>query len=177
MGATERIQSILSFEKEPIGRLPAVQNYDQDIHFRNVSFSYKKGEPVLKQITLTIPSGKTTAIVGPSGGGKTTLFALLERFYTPDEGEILLGKTNIEEFHLHSWRRNISYVSQESPMMSGTIRDNICYGLSRDVSDQEIIQAAKLANAAEFIDRLPKGYWTEVGERGIKLSGGQRQRI
>ncbi|MGG3987940.1 ABC transporter ATP-binding protein [Bacillus smithii] len=177
MGATERIQSILSFEKEPIGRLPAVQNYDQDIHFRHVSFSYKKGEPVLKQITLTIPSGKTTAIVGPSGGGKTTLFALLERFYTPDEGEILLGKTNIEEFHLHSWRRNISYVSQESPMMSGTIRDNICYGLNRDVSDQEIIHAAKLANAAEFIDRLPKGYWTEVGERGIKLSGGQRQRI
>ncbi|WP_199426750.1 ABC transporter ATP-binding protein [Thermaerobacillus caldiproteolyticus] len=177
MGATERIQSILSLEKEPSGSLPAVQNHEQDIYFRNVSFSYKKGEPVLKQITLTIPSGKTTAIVGPSGGGKTTLFALLERFYTPDEGEILLGETNIEDFHLHSWRSQISYVSQESPMMSGTIRDNICYGLNRDVSDEEIERAAKLANAAEFIDRLPKGYLTEVGERGIKLSGGQRQRI
>ncbi|QPA31235.1 ABC transporter ATP-binding protein [Thermaerobacillus caldiproteolyticus] len=177
MGATERIQSILSLEKEPSDSLPAVQNHEQDIHFRNVSFSYKKGEPVLKQVTLTIPSGKTTAIVGPSGGGKTTLFALLERFYTPDEGEILLGETNIEDFHLHSWRSQISYVSQESPMMSGTIRDNICYGLNRDVSDEEIERAAKLANAAEFIDRLPKGYLTEVGERGIKLSGGQRQRI
>ncbi|TXK90841.1 ATP-binding cassette domain-containing protein, partial [Parageobacillus sp. SY1] len=116
-------------------------------------------------------------IVGPSGAGKTTLFALLERFYTPDEGEILLGETNIEDFDLHSWRSQISYVSQESPMMSGTIRDNICYGLNRDVTDEEIERAAKLANAAEFIERLPKGYLTEVGERGIKLSGGQRQRI
>jgi ATP-binding cassette subfamily B protein AbcA/BmrA len=177
MGATERIQRILSLEKEPSGSLPAVQNPEQDIHFRNVSFSYKKGEPVLKQVTLTIPSGKTTAIVGPSGAGKTTLFALLERFYTPDEGEILLGETNIEDFHLYSWRSQISYVSQESPMMSGTIRDNICYGLNRDVTDEEIERAAKLANAAEFIERLPNGYLTEVGERGIKLSGGQRQRI
>ncbi|RAK15096.1 ATP-binding cassette subfamily B protein AbcA/BmrA [Anoxybacillus vitaminiphilus] len=177
MGATERIQRILSLEREPSGSLPAVPNHKQDIHFRNVSFSYKKGEPVLKQITLTIPSGKTTAIVGPSGSGKTTLFALLERFYTPDEGEILFGETNIEDFHLHSWRSQIGYVSQESPMMSGTIRDNICYGLNRDVSDEEIERAAKLANAAEFIERLPNGYLTEVGERGIKLSGGQRQRI
>ncbi|QSB48964.1 ABC transporter ATP-binding protein [Parageobacillus toebii] len=177
MGATERIQRILSLEKEPSGSLPVVQNPEQDIHFRNVSFSYKKGEPVLKQITLTIPSGKTTAIVGPSGSGKTTLFALLERFYTPDEGEILLGETNIEDFDLHSWRSQISYVSQESPMMSGTIRDNICYGLNRDVTDEEIERVAKLANAAEFIERLPNGYLTEVGERGIKLSGGQRQRI
>ncbi|MGG3736937.1 ABC transporter ATP-binding protein [Aeribacillus pallidus] len=177
MGATERIQSILSLEKEPSDSLLTVQNPEQDIHFRNVSFSYKKGEPVLKQVTLNIPAGKTTAIVGPSGGGKTTLFALLERFYTPDEGEILLGETNIENFHLHSWRSQIGYVSQESPIMSGTIHDNICYGLNRDVSDEEIERAAKLANAAEFIDRLPKGYLTEVGERGIKLSGGQRQRI
>ena len=177
MGATERIQRILSLEKEPSGSLPVVQNPEQDIHFRNVSFSYKKGEPVLKQVTLTIPSGKTTAIVGPSGAGKTTLFALLERFYTPDEGEILLGETNIEDFDLYSWRSQIGYVSQESPMMSGTIRDNICYGLNRDVSDEEIERAAKLANAAEFIERLPNGYLTEVGERGIKLSGGQRQRI
>ncbi|RDE35041.1 ABC transporter ATP-binding protein [Parageobacillus thermoglucosidasius] len=178
MGATERIQRILSLEKEPSGSLPAVPNHKQDIHFRNVSFSYKKkGEPVLKQITLTIPSGKTTAIVGPSGAGKTTLFALLERFYTPDEGEILFGETNIEDFDLYSWRSQIGYVSQESPMMSGTIRDNICYGLNRDVSDEEIERAAKLANAAEFIERLPNRYLTEVGERGIKLSGGQRQRI
>ncbi|BDG33692.1 multidrug ABC transporter permease [Parageobacillus thermoglucosidasius] len=178
MGATERIQRILSLEKEPSGSLPAVPNHKQDIHFRNVSFSYKKkGEPVLKQITLTIPSGKTTAIVGPSGAGKTTLFALLERFYTPDEGEILLGETNIEDFDLYSWRSQIGYVSQESPMMSGTIRDNICYGLNRDVSDEEIERAAKLANAAEFIERLPNRYLTEAGERGIKLSGGQRQRI
>ncbi|KYD27683.1 hypothetical protein B4110_0305 [Parageobacillus toebii] len=178
MGATERIQRILSLEREPSGSLPAVPNHKQDIHFRNVSFSYKKkGEPVLKQITLTIPSGKTTAIVGPSGAGKTTLFALLERFYTPDEGEILFGETNIEDFDLYSWRSQIGYVSQESPMMSGTIRDNICYGLNRDVSDEEIERAAKLANAAEFIERLPNRYLTEVGERGIKLSGGQRQRI
>lgn len=177
MGATERIQSILSLEKEPVESLLPVDNPAQDLCFRNVSFSYKGGEPVLKNVTLTIPSGKTTAFVGPSGSGKTTLFALLERFYTPEEGDILLGETNIEYFHLHSWRSQIGYVSQESPIMSGSIRDNICYGLDRDVSDEEIERVAELANAAEFINRLPEGYSTQVGERGIKLSGGQRQRI
>ncbi|MEH7343215.1 ABC transporter ATP-binding protein [Bacillus sp. JJ1532] len=176
IGATERIQGILALEKEPSEQNLIVKDPAQDIYFTNLSFSYNEN-PIIKNIHLTIPAGKTTAIVGPSGGGKTTLFALLERFYEPNSGEILLGDTNINEFNLLSWRSQISYVSQESPLMSGTIKDNIVYGLERGVSDQELKEAAELAHAAEFINQLPDGYETEVGERGIKLSGGQRQRI
>ncbi|MEH7123352.1 ABC transporter ATP-binding protein [Bacillus sp. JJ1773] len=176
IGATERIQGILALEKEPSEQNLIVKDPAQDIYFSNLSFSYNEN-PILKNIHLTIPAGKTTAIVGPSGGGKTTLFALLERFYEPNSGEILLVDTNINEFNLLSWRSQISYVSQESPLMSGTIKDNIVYGLEKGVSDQELKEAAELAHAAEFINQLPDGYETEVGERGIKLSGGQRQRI
>ncbi|MEH7522808.1 ABC transporter ATP-binding protein [Bacillus sp. JJ1503] len=176
IGATERIQGILALEKEPSEQNLIVKDPAQDIYFTNLSFSYNEN-PIIKNIHLTIPAGKTTAIVGPSGGGKTTLFALLERFYEPNNGEILLGDTNINEFNLLSWRSQISYVSQESPLMSGTIKDNIVYGLERGVSDQELREAAELAHAAEFINQLPDGYETEVGERGIRLSGGQRQRI
>ncbi len=177
MGGAERIQLILSLDKETSEDNLVVQNPSQDIHFKDVSFSYKQGGSILKQMTLSIPTGKTTAFVGPSGSGKTTLFALLERFYVPNTGEILLGDTNIKQFNLKSWRSQFSYVSQESPLMSGTIRDNIMYGMERNVSEKEIEAAAELANALEFISRLPQGFDTEVGERGIKLSGGQRQRI
>ncbi|MCV9886200.1 ABC transporter ATP-binding protein [Metabacillus halosaccharovorans] len=177
MGGAERIQLILSLDKETSEDNLVVQNSSQDIHFKDVSFSYKQGDSILRQMTLSIPTGKTTAFVGPSGSGKTTLFALLERFYVPNTGEILLGDTNIKQFNLKSWRSQFSYVSQESPLMSGTIRDNIMYGMERNVSDKEIEAAAEFANALEFISRLPQGFDTEVGERGIKLSGGQRQRV
>ncbi|MDZ5471719.1 ABC transporter ATP-binding protein [Bacillus sp. 31A1R] len=177
MGATERIQMILSNEKEHAHTGIQVANPSKDIRFKNLSFSYKNNEPIIKNVNLHIPTGKTTAFVGPSGSGKTTLFALLERFYHPTNGEITLGDTNVAELNLHSWRSQIGYVSQESPIMSGTIRDNIKYGIDLGVSEQEVITAAELANAAEFIERLPQGFDTEVGERGIKLSGGQRQRI
>ncbi|MED3571147.1 ABC transporter ATP-binding protein [Cytobacillus praedii] len=176
VGATERIQEILGIEKESSSQTLNVSNSAQDLTFRNLSFAYKEN-PIIKNISLTMLSGKTTAFVGPSGSGKTTLFALLERFYMPESGEILLGETNISDFNLLSWRSQIGYVSQESPLMSGTIRENICYGIENQVSDEEIQRAAVLANAAEFIERLPKGFETEVGERGMKLSGGQRQRI
>lgn len=177
MGGAERVQLILSLDKETSGDERKVIKSFQDIHFKDVSFSYKKGDSIVQQLTLSIPTGKTTAFVGPSGSGKTTLFALLERFYVPDTGEILLGDTNIKQFNLKSWRSQFSYVSQESPLMSGTIRDNIMYGMERVVSEKEIEVAAELANALEFITKLPQGFNTEVGERGIKLSGGQRQRI
>jgi ATP-binding cassette, subfamily B, bacterial AbcA/BmrA len=176
VGATERIQHIFDTEKEVDKGIEAVANPSQDITFEKVSFAYKEKE-ILGQASLTVPAGKTTAIVGPSGGGKTTLFALLERFYLPQTGRILLGGQDISSFRLHSWRSSIGYVSQESPIMSGTIRDNIAYGMEREVPDEEIERAAKLANASEFIDALPDGFNTQVGERGIKLSGGQRQRI
>ncbi|WP_174729110.1 ABC transporter ATP-binding protein [Mesobacillus harenae] len=176
IGATERIQDILGLDKETSEQKLEVADPAQDIEFRNLSFSYKE-TPIINGISLMVPAGKTTAFVGPSGGGKTTLFALLERFYKLDSGEILLGNTSITDFNLGSWRTQIGYVSQESPIMSGTVKDNIKYGIDEEVSDEEIKQAAELANAAEFIERLPEGYETQVGERGMKLSGGQRQRI
>ena len=176
IGATERIQDILGLDREPTKQNFDVENATNDIIFNDLSFSYKD-KPIINNINLRVPAGKTTAFVGPSGSGKTTLFALLERFYQPISGEIKLGDMNISDFNLRSWRSHIGYVSQESPLMSGTIRENIKYGIEREVSNEEIERAAELANAAEFIHQLQDGYETEVGERGIKLSGGQRQRI
>ncbi|KAB7670805.1 ABC transporter ATP-binding protein [Bacillus sp. B1-b2] len=177
LGGAERVQYILSLNKEPRDGTSQDYNTSQDIHFHHVDFGYKEERLILNNITLFIPSGKTTAFVGPSGSGKTTLFSLLERFYTPNAGDILLGDRSIQQFQLRSWRSQLSYVSQDSPLMSGTIRDNIIYGMEREVSDKEIEVAAELAHALEFVSRLPQGFDTEVGERGIKLSGGQRQRI
>ncbi|MDQ0230431.1 ABC-type multidrug transport system fused ATPase/permease subunit [Metabacillus malikii] len=178
MGATDRIQQILKINCEKSEKSNQVENHlYQSIIFQNVSFSYSDEEQILKDNNLHIPAGKTTAIVGPSGSGKTTLFSLLEQFYPIDKGDILLGNQNISDFSLASWRSNIGYVSQESPIMSGTILDNITYGLNKDISIQQIEKAAAQANAMEFITRLPNGINTEVGERGIMLSGGKRHRI
>lgn len=132
---------------------------------------------MLKNVNFVIRPGTTVAFVGPSGSGKTTIFSLLERFYEPTQGKIVLGDTSIEEIPLEKWREGIGYVLQESPVMSGTIRSNLIYGLPRQVTDEQIVEAARLANAASFIESMPDGYETEIGERGINLSGGQRQRI
>ncbi|UYY99198.1 ABC transporter ATP-binding protein/permease [Peribacillus frigoritolerans] len=175
-GATERIISILDSVEEEDAKQP-VQNMSQSISVDHLNYSYNNGEQVLKDISFNIEAGKVTAIVGPSGSGKTTLFSLFERFYKPQEGSISIGGTSINDFTLLSWRSQIGYVSQESPIVSGTIRDNICYGINRDITDDELNQVAKMAYADQFISELPNGYDTEVGERGMKLSGGQRQRI
>lgn len=175
-GATERIIEILDEDEEANGTLET-KNMDLPLHIENVSYHYSNDQPILKNINFTIEPGKVTAIVGPSGSGKTTLFSLFERFYTPQQGEITLGAQNIQLFSLLSWRRQIGYVSQESPIIAGTIRDNIVYGLDYEVTDEEIFEVTKMAYADQFIERLEKGIYTEVGERGMKLSGGQRQRI
>jgi ATP-binding cassette, subfamily B, bacterial AbcA/BmrA len=177
LGATERIGEMLNLRTEEKQEGRNLEEALEDIKLKDISFSYNDETPILRDMNLRIPKGKTTAFVGPSGGGKTTLFSLLERFYKPTSGSITIGEENIDSFTLSSWRKAISYVSQESPIMSGTIRENICYGVGREVSDEEVKEAAKLANAKEFIDNLSDGFHTEVGERGIKLSGGQRQRI
>ncbi|RAS84572.1 multidrug ABC transporter permease [Priestia endophytica] len=177
LGATERIGEMLNLRTEEKQEGRNLEEALEDINLKDISFSYNDETPILRDMNLRIPKGKTTAFVGPSGGGKTTLFSLLERFYKPTSGSITIGEENIDSFTLSSWRKAISYVSQESPIMSGTIRENICYGVGREVSDEEVKEAAKLANAKEFIDNLSDGFHTEVGERGIKLSGGQRQRI
>lgn len=175
-GATERIIEILETDEEVDGT-KAVDHMDQTIHIKDVSFNYPDKEPVLKNISFDVEPGKVTAIVGPSGSGKTTLFSLFERFYIPQSGEITLGSTNIQDYSLLSWRTKIGYVSQESPIIAGTIRDNITYGLEHEVTDEEIEEVIKMAYADQFIHRLEKGIHTEVGERGMKLSGGQRQRL
>lgn len=176
LGATERITEILDLSEEKSGTVKEI-DFTQPLHFHNVSFSYDGKRPVLKNVSFTIEPGKTYALVGPSGGGKTTIFSLLERFYEPDCGNIRLGERDIQQFCLRAWRGNIGYVSQEIPVISGTIRENLCYGLKKPVPEQMLVAAARQANALEFIEKLPAGFDTEVGERGVKLSGGQRQRI
>lgn len=156
---------------------PTSVNWHQTLSFRDVSFSYNGKDDVLNDIRIDIKPGSTVAFVGPSGSGKTTIFSLLERFYEPTKGSIMLGDVPIQHIPLFMWRDGIGYVPQESPVMSGTIRSNLTYGLNRRVTDEQIAEAARLANAASFIEAMPDRYDTEVGERGIKLSGGQRQRI
>lgn len=176
-GATERIIATLDEPEEAAYEGRDVQNVQQPIRFDRLSFSYEEDTPVLKNISFQADPGKVTAIVGPSGGGKTTLFSMIERFYLPDAGDILLGDESIYDFSLFAWRSEIGYVSQESPLIAGTIRDNITYGLERQITDEEIENALEMAYAAEFVDEFPDKLETEVGERGVKLSGGQRQRI
>lgn len=178
IGATERIIRTFEVAEENIGAgVPAVHDPRQAIELERVSFGYAEQEPVLKDVSILVKPGKVTAIVGPSGSGKTTLFSLLERFYTPQSGSIRVGGKSIDEYSLQTWRSQIGYVSQESPLVAGTIRENIIYGLEREVSEAELEAAATMAYADTFIRELPRQYETEVGERGIKLSGGQRQRI
>ncbi|PYZ91976.1 multidrug ABC transporter permease [Salipaludibacillus keqinensis] len=178
-GATERIISILDlpYEEGQQGLEKEIAN--EPVVVRNVSFSYNESEPVLENVTFEAQPGEMIALAGPSGGGKTTMFALLERFYEPTSGEILIGNTPISQLSMEAWRSQIGYVSQESAMMSGTIRENLTYGLSKDeaISDEQLWDVAKMSYADQFIREFPKGLDTEIGERGVKLSGGQRQRI
>lgn len=175
MGATERIQHIFSIASEEYTATEVADN--DDIRFEHVSFAYSEDKEVLQDITFVAKPGTMTAFAGPSGGGKTTIFSLLERFYQPTNGDIYIGKTPINNLSLNEWRGKIGYVSQESPLLSGSIIHNITYGIAKQPSLELVISAAKDANALEFIDKLSDGFDTEVGERGIKLSGGQRQRI
>jgi ATP-binding cassette, subfamily B, bacterial AbcA/BmrA len=177
IGATDHMISIFDAAEEDHVHGKQVEQADQPIQVENVHFAYAQGEPILEDVSFTIPAGKVTAIVGPSGGGKTTLFSLFERFYFPTSGAIKLGEVDINEFSLQSWRTQIGYVSQESPLIDGTIRENICYGMNREVTNEELEHAAQMAYADGFIQELAEGYETPVGERGLKLSGGQRQRI
>ena len=147
------------------------------IFFDAVTFSYNESDqPALESISLEIPKGKTTAIVGYSGAGKSTLIDLICRFYEVTEGEIYIDGYRLRDLDLASWRERIAIISQDLYIFNTTLRENIAYG-RLDATEEEIIAAAKLANAHEFISKLPLGYDTKVGDRGIRLSGGQRQRI
>ncbi len=165
-------------EYEP--ETPVESKLDGDIVFKKVNFGYnsldgKDGE-VLKSVSFTVKKGQTVALVGSSGGGKTTICNLLPRFYKCNDGLITIGGTNINEVTTKALRDKIAFVAQDVFLFAGTIRENITYG-SPNSSEEEVIAAAKRANIHEYVTALPNGYDTEVGERGVKLSGGQKQRI
>lgn len=177
-GATERIIDILELKLEEGQNGLEIDITNKPIYVRNVSFAYSEDEPVIENVSFEAQPGEMIAFAGPSGGGKTTMFALIERFYEPTSGEIRIGDIPITDLSLATWRSQIGYVSQESAMMAGTIRENLCYGLDMEhISDDRLWEVSKMAYADEFIQSFSEGLNTEVGERGVKLSGGQRQRI
>ncbi|MDY5059854.1 ABC transporter ATP-binding protein [Staphylococcus simulans] len=176
VGASSRIHEIMQEPLEEV-YMPTGQTLGNgDIAFEEVSFGYDAKE-VLHDLNFDIPKGKVTAFVGPSGSGKSTIFNLIERMYDVTHGDILYNDVSIYKLPLSDWRNKIGYVMQSNAMMSGTIRDNILYGINRKVTDAELMQYTQLANCHDFIMDFDEGYDTLVGERGLKLSGGQRQRI
>jgi subfamily B ATP-binding cassette protein MsbA len=153
--------------------LPTINGY---VALNHLTFEYKKGEPALRQVDLTVNPGQVVAIVGPSGAGKTTIANMIPRFYDPTDGNITIDGIDIKTVTLRSLREQIGIVPQETILFNGSIFDNILYG-RLDASHEEVLEAAKAANAHNFIIDMPEGYDTQIGERGSKLSGGQRQRI
>ena len=181
VGASERLFELLDQESETISNSQGGQNETRvqgQVIARNLQFSYpsRPDIQVLKGISFEAKQGEQIAIVGPSGSGKSTLASLLLRFYEPDGGELILDGINVSDYELDHYRRQIGIVPQEVLLFGGSIRDNIAYGRP-GATEEEIIQAAENANAAEFIDRFPEKYDTLVGDRGVQLSGGQRQRV
>jgi subfamily B ATP-binding cassette protein MsbA len=173
----DRINQVLDAEEVIVEKPDAkpVSDFEDHIEYRNVSFRYEK-DFVLENINLRIPKGKSIALVGPSGGGKSTLVDLLPRFYDITEGTIFIDGNDIRDLKIDGIRGLMGIVNQETILFNGTIAENIAFG-KKDVSLEQIQYAAKVANAHEFIDKLENGYHTNIGDRGVKLSGGQRQRI
>lgn len=179
MSGFSRFCEIMKAEDEVDDGEVVIDDIKGDLSFENVTFSYSTesgAATIIDNLSLKIDAGRTLALVGPSGGGKSTLCNLIPRFYNVDEGRITLDGTDIRDITLNSLRRNIGIVSQTVFLFDGTIRENIAYGAG-DVSDEDVISAAKKANIHDYIVTLKDGYDTHVGERGVKLSGGQRQRV
>jgi subfamily B ATP-binding cassette protein MsbA len=174
----ERIQEVLNIDAD-VSDSPKARKapkFKGKVEFDHVSFSYKEGPPILKDVTFKIEPGQVAAIVGPSGTGKTTIISLIPRFYDPQSGIVKIDGKDVREYTLRSEREQISFVLQDTLLFHATVMDNIAYG-KPDATPQQIMRAAKLANAHEFIEKMEDGYNTMVGERGATLSGGQRQRI
>jgi ABC-type multidrug transport system fused ATPase/permease subunit len=182
MGATQRVREILKETTEDVEdqrvEIDPADRLTGDLSFKNVAFSYpsRKEFPVLRDISLHAGAGQQVALVGPSGAGKSTIAALILRFYEPDAGTILFDGRPAGSMTLGTLRSQMAMVPQDVLLFGGTIRENIAYG-NPDAAQEEIEQAARQANAHDFIVSFPEGYDTIVGERGVKLSGGQRQRI
>ena len=177
LAAADRFFEILDVPIEPPGGSITAAVPTEGIRFEDVTFEYEPGTPVLEEIELEVQQGEVLAIVGPSGAGKTTLVDLLPRFIDPTAGRITLDGVDIRDFTLSSLREMFGVVSQETVIFHDTVRGNLAYGSPDRWTEDEIRVAAHAANAAEFIDELPEGFDTVLGERGVRLSGGQRQRI
>jgi subfamily B ATP-binding cassette protein MsbA len=174
----ERIREVFDTEKEGRNLKGArkAPRFKGEIEFERVDYGYEKDRPILKDLSLKIEPGQVAALVGPTGAGKTTIISLIPRFYEPSSGSVKIDGADVRGFKVKSLRRQISFVLQESLLFRTTIWQNIAYG-KPEATHEEIIRAAEMANAREFIEQMPKGYDTMVGERGVTLSGGQRQRI
>lgn len=178
-GSTRRVQELLSREPEDFESGQDIDLSEKTLSVKNVKFSYEDApeEPILTDISFTAQPNQVIAFAGPSGGGKSTIFSLIERFYEPTEGQIKFGDIDIKDIKLSDYRRQIGFVSQDSAIMAGTIRDNLTYGLAENFSDEQLWDVLELAYARKFVEEMPDKLNTEVGERGVKISGGQRQRI
>jgi ABC-type multidrug transport system fused ATPase/permease subunit len=175
--AVERIRTILDADAILPEKPDALEQPIQgEIVFDHVAFAYDESCPVLRDVSFTVKPGQMIGVVGPTGGGKSTIMSLIPRFYDPSAGTVLVDGIDVRDYRLQSLRNQIGYVLQETVLFRGTVRDNIAYGRA-GATDEEIVEAAKLANADEFISRMPNGYQSFVGDRGDTLSGGQRQRI
>ncbi len=175
----ERIADILTVSPEiasPAEPYAFGEPIQGNVSFENVCFYYNQGEEVLTDINLSIPAGTTVALVGPTGVGKTTLVSLIPRFYDTIEGKVLIDGVDVRDIDLDLLHQSVSMVLQDVFLFHGTVRENILFG-KPDASEEEMIRAAEIANASEFIDKMPNGYDTLIGERGVKLSGGQKQRL
>ena len=178
LAAMERVFEVLAMERDKPDRPDAREAPGEvrDLQFAGVEFEYREGRPVVRDFSVTAPGGSVIALVGRSGAGKTTVTDLVARFHDPTKGQILLNGTDIRDFRLRSYRGLLAIVQQDVFLFDGSVRDNIAYS-HYDATEAEVEDAARRANAHEFIAKLPEGYQTYIGERGVKLSGGQQQRL
>lgn len=178
LAATERVFEVLDMDSDKPDRPEAIDapKVVEEIRFEDVEFEYREGRPVVRDLNVVVPGGSVVALVGRSGAGKTTVTDLVARFHDPTRGRILVNGADIRDFRLNTYRDLLAIVQQDVFLFDGSVRDNIAYGRHK-ATDAEIEDAARRANAHEFIEKLPLGYQTLVGERGVKLSGGQQQRL
>jgi ATP-binding cassette subfamily B protein/subfamily B ATP-binding cassette protein MsbA len=178
LAAMERVFEVLAMEGDKPDRADAIDAPPvvDEVRFENVEFEYREGRPVVRDFNVVVPGGSVVALVGRSGAGKTTVTDLVARFHDPTKGSIVVNGSDIRDFRLRTYRDLLAIVQQDVFLFDGSVRDNIAYG-RHDATDAKIEEAARLANAHEFIVKLPELYETFVGERGVKLSGGQQQRL